>query len=137
MEYDFYTYDRGRKCKHCETPIADQAHGLQEYCEREVLEDGSIKSCKDDYNAELRRKSDEPYLRHMNFQKRMTEAISALFTSMGEKVTLEQINQYGIQLQRALDLQSPNGLPIFLFTHFKIEQLTSSTFKISKHVLLF
>ncbi|RYZ62765.1 MAG: hypothetical protein EOO14_01305 [Chitinophagaceae bacterium] len=137
MSYDFQTYDRGRKCKFCQTPIADQAHGLQEYCEREVLEDGSVKSCKDDHNALLRKQSDEPYLRQMNFQKKMTAAISALYRAMGERVTLEQLNQYGIQLQRALDIQIPKGLPLFYFTHFKIEQLTPSTFKITPHVSLF
>ncbi|RYE58860.1 MAG: hypothetical protein EOP48_02530 [Sphingobacteriales bacterium] len=134
MSYSFHTYDRGRKCKFCQTPIADQAHGLQEYCEREVLEDGSVKSCKDDYNAWLRKAGDQPYLDAMAFQKRMTAALSALYGAMGAKVTLEQLNQYGIQLQRAQKMEFQNELPLFYFIHFRIEQLTPFTFKITKHV---
>lgn len=134
MEYDFYTYERSRKCKHCQTPIADQAHGLTEFCEREVLEDGSVKSCKDDYNALLRKASDQPYLDLMAFQKQMTAALSALYEAMDAKVTLEQLNQYGIQLQRAQKMEFQNELPLFYFIHFRIEQLTPFTFKITKHV---
>ena len=134
--YDFQTYDRGRKCKFCQTPIADQAHGLQEFCEREVLEDGSVKSCKDDHNAELRKANDEPYLQLMAFQKRMSSALSSLYKSMGEKVTVEQLNQYGIELHRAQRMEILGGLYIFYFIHFKLEQQTPSKFKLSKHVSL-
>ena len=130
MSYDFHTYDRGRKCKYCGTPIADQAHGLTEYCEREVLEDGSVKSCKDDHNAELRKVNDEPYLREMNFQKGQTTALHALVRSKGELVTLEELNQYGIQLHRALTLEIRDGLYSFYCTHHKIQQLTTKTFQL-------
>lgn len=134
MNYSFHTYDRGRKCKYCEEPIADQVHGLTEFFEREVLEDGSVKSCKDDYNALLRKASDQPYLDAMAFQKRMTAALSTLYDAMGARVTLEQLNQYGIQLQRAQKMEMQNGLPTFSFIHFKVEQLTPFTFKLSNHV---
>jgi hypothetical protein len=137
MTYSFYTYDRGRKCKFCEEPIADQVHGLQEYCEREVLEDGSVKSCKDDHNAELRKATDEPYLTELAFQKQTTRALDALYAARGEKVSLEQLNQYGIQLNRAQKMEMQSGLPIFYFIHHRIEQLTPHTFQLKRHVYLF
>ncbi|RYY49984.1 MAG: hypothetical protein EOO06_05260 [Chitinophagaceae bacterium] len=137
MNYSFQTYEKGRKCKFCQTSIADQAHGLTEYCEREVLEDGSVKSCKDDHNALLRKQSDEPYLQLTAFQKRMSGALTSLYKAIGEKVTLEQLNQYGIELHRAQRLEIQGGLLTFYFIHFKLEQLTSTTFKLSKHVSLF
>lgn len=130
MTYQFHTYNTGRKCKHCQTPIADQAHGLQHFCEREVLEDGSVRSCKDDHNAHLRKLSDEPYLQEMNFQKKMSTALQALHQGVGQQVTLEQLNQYGIQLDRALRLEIKDGLFHFYFTHFKVEQQTPITFKL-------
>jgi len=45
------TYLKGRKCLHCSKPIADGEHGLTKFCERQVLPDGAVQSCKDDYHT--------------------------------------------------------------------------------------
>lgn len=131
------TYKADRKCKHCSKPIPDQAHGLTEFCDREVLPDGTIKNCKDDYHIALRRVEEKPYRNLVSFHKRMSASIEALLKASGTVVTVEQINQYGIQLNKAVETGCYEGLLKFFFLHHMIEQETKKTFKITPHVYVF
>ena len=137
MENNYNTYQTGRKCKHCGNRIADQAHGLIEFCDRKILEDGSIKSCKDDYNSALRREEEKPYRNLVAFHKQMSLAIGSLYLASGANVLVEQLNQYGIQLNKAIELERKEGLYTFYFLHHKICQLSKSKYKITPHVYSF
>ena len=138
MNYDFYTYDEGRRCKHCSSPLADQVHKNRHFCENKILEDGSVKSCHDDYHIQQRKQNEKPFREEAAFQKKMALALAALLSAFGPEVSLSQLNLYGIQLPNALEIK-PKGdkLFIFRFTGFLIEQLTFSTFKLHPYVSAF
>ncbi|NTS43981.1 hypothetical protein HRG84_24090 [Flavisolibacter sp. BT320] len=126
------TYREGRVCKHCDTPIADQEHKLRTHCERVVHDDGSIGSCKDDRNADKRKEADEPYRKLVAFQKKQTAQLDNLLATYGTCVTVEQLNQYGVQLDKALGLQKEEGLLIFLFLYHRLKQQRDQTFTIKR-----
>ncbi|RYG59767.1 hypothetical protein EON64_19905 [archaeon] len=124
------TYLLGRKCQNCGELIADQEHKLRTHCERVVQDDGSIGSCKDDKNAALRKEADEPYRKLVDFHKKQTAQLDNLLTAYGARVTLEQINQYGVQLDKVLSLQIEEGLLTFNFTFHRLDQQRDQTFLI-------
>lgn len=128
------TYKQGRKCLHCETPIADQIHQGRKFCEREVLPDGSVKSCKDDFNARLRKERDKPFRQQNAFQKRLSLAIDNLYRTKGEHITVDDLERYEIWLKQALR-HEPKGERLFNFhfTHHRLEQLSMTQFKIHPH----
>lgn len=133
MNYSFYTYENGRCCKHCGAPIADQLHAARQFCERAVLEDGSIRNCKDDYHIEVRRNSDGPFREQVRVQKEQNRRIEALFKQEGAKVTREMLNRAGIILQSAMYTELKDGRWHLGFGHYSIEQLSSTQFKIYPH----
>jgi hypothetical protein len=132
MNYHQKTYLLGRKCQSCGELIADQEHKLRTHCERVVLDDGSIGSCKDDKNAALRKEADEPYRKLVAFQKKQTTQLENLLTAYGARVTVEQINQYGVQLDKALCLQIVEGLLTFNFVFHRLVQHRDQTFIIKR-----
>jgi len=134
----YYTYNEGRKCKHCNTPIADQAHAAQLYCPRTVLSDNSIKSCRDDFNTTLRKKEQSVYRNLIKYHRLTHRRIQTLLKTKGEKVTEEDINRCGINLSMPLQFEiQKNKLFLFYFNEFAIEQLAESKFKIYSHGRLF
>jgi hypothetical protein len=133
-----YTYNEGRKCKHCGVPIADQVHATREYCPRKVLSDGSIKNCKDDFNSALHKKEVAVYRNLIRHQKLMHKKIQTLFKTKGEKVSTEDINRYGINLSKPIQFELlKNKLFLFYFNEYAIEQLGDNQFKIFSHGQLF
>lgn len=133
-----YSYANKRKCLLCETPIADQAHASTKFCPRFVLPDGTIKSCKDDYHSPLRKEKYEPYKRIADFQRETHKKIEALSMAKGEIVTIEQIDQYGINLHRPVQFEVDSmQKTTFYFIEYELKQLPNKQFKISKHGKLF
>ncbi len=131
------TYHLRRQCVHCSTPIADQIHKKTIFCEREVLEDGSIKCCSDDYHSELRRVEMKPLNQLALFHRDTTRAISELLIEKGELVTKEDLNHRGIQLpKRIYREENQEGLSTFFFNKYALKQTPSNYFKIISHDLL-
>src|SRR5690348_2877587 len=97
-----HKFEKGRRCKHCKTPIPDDAHGLMEFCERVEQPDGSIKSCKDDYHTEQRRIDEERYRKLVARHKLLTTHLNGLLQAKGNIVTLDQLSQYEVRLQQAV-----------------------------------
>lgn len=128
------TFEKRRTCKRCGTPIPDQVHGAQEFCKPKQLADGSIENCRDDYHNARRTLSDQPYLQLMAFQKQMTGAITSLKLAKGEVVGVEDLNQYGIDLSRAVRLRIEEGQLSFYFMHHQIDKQQDFTFKIKDYV---
>lgn len=126
------TFEQGRKCEHCGTPIADQEHKLRTHCRPLVLEDGTVISCKDDKNAERRKEADEQYRKLVALHKRLFNALEDLLSAYGNFVTVEQLNRFGVQLDKAVSLQRKEGLLIFSFLHHKLEQQINQTFTIKR-----
>jgi hypothetical protein len=132
------SYLNKRKCLHCGTPIADQEHGSTKFCEREVMPDGTIKSCHDDYHSERRKKINAPFMQLAYHQKQNHLKIGRLLEEKGEKVSLEQIDAYQIDLSKPIQIGvDGNRQFIFYFHQFAIQQLPNNKFKISKHDLNF
>lgn len=136
MEY--YTYYKERECRHCSEPIADQAHGLLEFCPREVLEDGTIKSCKDDYHTPRRKIKKAPFKGFMVHHEQMRNSLRKLLRRHGEWVNIELINSYGINLTRPAETAfADDGSKIFYFVEYAVVQTKHKHYKIIKHGRVF
>jgi hypothetical protein len=135
---DYHSFNLNRKCNHCSTPIADQVHASTLFCAREELPDGSIKSCKDDYHAERYKQSNIRYKNIFNFHKRATDSISKLQAQKGGMVTIDDLDQYGIPLDRAAKIEiPPTQKSVFYFAEHCITQINATQFKITTHGLTF
>ncbi|SRR5258706_8724942 len=130
-----YTYELNRKCKNCGEPIADQAHAARKFCPRIVLEDGSIQSCKDDYNSRVNKPLNLPYTYFAKCHKRYYDGIKEMLDNEGDNVTLEIINRYGINLYRPFEFKIKQGRFIFYYHALGMEQLADKKYKIFKHAL--
>lgn len=130
-----YTYYKNRECRFCKNKISDQTHALIEFCKREVMEDGSIKNCKDDYWAARRRLEDAPYRKIAAYHKQMLSCIEMLLQNKGSKVTITDIDKYGITLLKAKEISiSQNGTQrTYFFVKYAFEEIDSFNFKIYKH----
>jgi hypothetical protein len=129
------TYKSNRKCLQCGAAIADQEHGLQKFCAKQTLVDGSIKNCKDDYWSQLRKEEMTPYLKIAYFNRDQTERTALLYNTKGEKVLVEDLNQYGINLNRPVEFKLEKNKYTFYFHQYAIEQLPDNYFKIFTHEL--
>jgi hypothetical protein len=129
------TYVDKRKCLNCSKPIADQEHGLQKFCPREVLPDGSIKNCKDEYWSAIRREKMLPFIQFAYFQKDQCEIIGALAKRNQEYFSLEELNRHGINLHRPAFFKFENNQYEFYFHQYGIKQLPHNKFKIFTHEL--
>jgi hypothetical protein len=137
-KYDFYTYILKRKCLHCGTPIADQVHALTKFCPREVMGDGSIKSCKDDYHVPLKKIRNRQYKNIAAYHKEAHKRIDKLLLEKGETVNTEQLNQYGIKLHRPIQFSVDSAQKgTYSFVEFAITQIGNTQFKIFRHGLEF
>jgi hypothetical protein len=135
---DYYTYNNKRKCLHCGAPIADQKHSSTKFCPRVKLSDGTIQSCKDDYHSPLRKDRNAPYKRIAEFHKDAHRRINCLLDAKGETVTVEQINQYGINLYKSFEMVLDSmQRPTFRFVEFEFIPLGNKQYKINKHGKLF
>ncbi len=132
-----YTYKLGRKCEHCDAPIADHIHKLRTHCPREVMPDGSIKNCKDDKHTEIKAKNNPPFDAISKHHKKMHCQINLLINKIGDEVSIEDLNKYGIQLHRPVQFRKEGDRFIYFFVGFKITQLGNNHYKIEHHDRIF
>lgn len=131
------TYHQGRKCLHDGEPIPDQAYASRIFCEPFEREDGSIQDCKGAYYTAKRKIEMEPYTLISFLHRNITRRIKELYAEKGELVDLEDINQFGIPLDKPLKLErAPSGLFTFYFKLFGFQHIASSKFKIFSHEVL-
>jgi hypothetical protein len=129
----YYTYYLNRKCLFCHKPIADQEHGSLFYCRRKILPDGTVGCCKDDFHIAKRKKVNPPYISIAKHHKTMDERIEYLFILKGERVTLEDINRYGIDLKRPVEIKrNAEGKITYFFVGYSITELNINLYKITK-----
>jgi hypothetical protein len=132
-----YTYRLNRRCLYCDEPIADQVHKLRKHCFREVLSDGSVSCCKDDRHTEINSKINPPYNAIIKHHKEMHFAIAQLLLEKGPLVDLTDLNNYGIILNRPVEIRKIHGIYVYFYVGFKIKQIVSNTFKIETHDKIF
>lgn len=135
---DYYTYHLDRECRKCCDPIADQVHALRKFCPREVLDDGTIKSCKDDYHTPLRKLEKAPFKDLSLHHEKMRNNLRILLHRHGETVDLEIINQYGIILNRPAEFGwLKDGSQIYYFIEYAVNKINNNQYKIIKHARIF
>jgi len=129
-----YTYENKRACLFCGKRIPDQWHKTIKYCPRTVLEDGTIENHKDDYHSKYSKPLNKPYKFIAAYHKGVHERIEALFNVVGNVVTIEDVDNFGIDLSRPFQFKvSKDQLYKFYFHEFLIEQLPNNQYKISQH----
>jgi hypothetical protein len=128
------TYNNKRSCLHCSTKIADQAHASTKFCPRKKLGDGTIQSCKDDFHSPKRKSANLPYKRIADYHKDAHRRIKSLLSAKGDTVSVEQINQYGIRLNRPVEFAvDSKQAATYYFVEFAFSQLNNNQFKIISH----
>ena len=135
-EFDFYTYHENRKCKYskCQTPIADQEHATREFCPREELPDGSIKNCKDDYWAEIKKEANTIYKEMEMFHRLMSERLAHLYNLQLPEITVEILENMGIELSKSLLHFTEDTEVHFYFIDYKVTyNLFNKKIKITQH----
>ena len=129
------TFNSGRACHFCGQPIADQAHAAQKYCKRTVRTDGTVKCCKDDHHAKLRKQQDAPFKRIAEYHRTAYANIHRLYKAKGEYVTAEDINRHGIDLNRRLSGIRNGDIFTMYFHGFAFVDSDKQNFKIITHEL--
>ena len=121
-DFDFHTFNNNRKCKYdkCKIPIADQEHATREFCPREVLPDGSIKNCKDDYWSEIKKEANTIYKEMELFHKMMAERLDHLYILNLPKITVEILESTGIELSKSLFHFTENEISYFYFIDYAV-----------------
>lgn len=133
-----YTYYNGRECRFCQTEIADQEHASRIYCPREVLEDGSIKSCKDDYHSPIRKEKKSPFKGLVPHHEMMRDNIRELYQTVGEIVSTEQVNRHGIILNQPVAFEWNNDKQfVYYFIEYALIKTNDKQFNIIKHGKVF
>ena len=100
-----------------------------------MLPDGSIKSCKDDYWAENRKKEYEVYKRMNDFHGQARAVLMQLYQLRLPEITPDILDSAGIQLNKCL-LHNVNetGEIIFYFFDYAVSvHATLNNMKIFKH----
>ena len=136
INLDFYTYQNNRKCKYakCQAPIADQEHATREYCEREVLPDGTVKNCKDDYWSEMKKDAKSIYKEMELFHKLMSDRLAHLYNLNLPEITIEILESTGIELSKSLFHFTEGPIADFFFINYKVSyDLSIKQLKITTH----
>lgn len=100
-----------------------------------VLGDGSVLSCKDDYNSRRSKAINAPFKFMAQWQKYYHLQIKKLYEKEGSKVTLELINRYGINLSRPFEYAIKERRYVFYYHKYAIEKIDEKFFKIFEHGL--
>ena len=135
-QFDFHTFFDNRKCKFskCQYPIADQEHATREYCPKEVLSDGTIKNCKDDYWAVIKKEANTIYKEMELFHKLMAERLDHLFSLNLPEITVDIIENTGIELSKSLFHFTENNISYFYFIDYAVVfNPIDNQIKITKH----
>lgn len=130
------TFNLNRKCLYCQTAIADQVHGLRNFCEPFYREDGSIQNCKDLHHSALLKAEMEPFRQLAYMHRDISKKIEDLLAKKGNLVSVEDINQFGIPLECQLRLERNSSFSIFYFKFYAFQQISKTQFKIFSHELL-
>jgi len=135
-QINYYTYKENRKCRYskCQTPIADQAHATREFCPRELLRDGTVKNCKDDYWTSIKKEANSVY-KEMELYHRMTEErLAHLYELKLPQITIEILDSIGIELSKSLMQYSIAETSYFYFINYLVTlNIINKQFNISKH----
>lgn len=128
------TFLKNRKCLYCKKPIADQQHATLKFCEHTLEPDSGIKNCKHAYHAALRKIKDDPYLKLEKHHKTTTKSIGVLLIKKGSNVSGDDLDQYGIQLNKPVEFNiPPSQKGCYSFIGFDITHIDDNKFKITKH----
>lgn len=129
MNQPSYTFIENRKCLHCCSPIADQVHKAQKFCTRQEYADGRVKNCKDQFWSEQRRESKTVFKSMELYHKSCSESLHQLYNLNLPEVTLEHLEQIGIDLSRsAVHRVSENEQRFFyLGFYISVNTITNET----------
>jgi hypothetical protein len=98
------------------------------------LPDGSVKNCKDDYWADLKKEANTVYKEMELFHKLMEERLSSLYDLNLPEITIEIIESTGIELPKSLMHFSKDETCFFYFINYVVTyNLIDKRIKITKH----
>lgn len=95
-------YLRGRKCLHCQEPIADGEHERRIFCEKTTNPDGSKRDCKTDFHTQKNSDKKKADRATISSWKAIQERAIKMVTLKGAKVMTLDLNAYDIFLTEAI-----------------------------------
>lgn len=131
-----FSYEKNRKCLHCEKPIPDHKSLKRVYCEIERDENDKIlKDCRGAYNRQKDKPEQVVHRAIINEQKSVDERIAMMIAKKGDIVSTADLDAYDIRLDSPLKYKLYNNGT--LESHFLKYTITSNpinqTHKIIKH----
>lgn len=125
-----------RKCKYCNEILPKNSHGLRAYCQNKIESDGSIKSCKDDYNNEAKK----PKYNMLKgwCMKQWTFYLILKFLYERRKIReieMTVLNKYGIDFNYSLlreKLPNENSFVLY-YLQYCLVPISETKLKILKH----
>lgn len=138
LKLPHYTYDKKKICPNCGCEIPDQIHASRKFCPPYRLPDGTKINCKDQYHSPLKKQKNAPYNKIADFHRKTRDSIDMLRKAKGADVTIEDLNQYGIRLNRPVEWEANNDqVWTYYYVDFSITQFPNHKYKISQHARIF
>jgi hypothetical protein len=103
--YDGFTYLKGRKCKNCEKPIADQEHASRTHCPKVYTEFGNVIDCKTMRHKIENKPDNDLHKSVINRLKEINCRIEMLLAKKGNEVHTDDLTAYDITLTNAVNFE--------------------------------
>lgn len=126
MNQPSYTFIENRKCMHCGSPIADQLHKAQKFCSKETYSNGTTKNCKDQFWIEQRKQEKGTFAGMESYHRSCTDTLMYLYNLNGPEITLEILEQMGIDLGRSAAHRKVGSEQRFFYLGFYVSVNTNT-----------
>lgn len=127
------TEKQTRFCDYCGKPIPLDSRSSRKYCRREVMRDGSIKNCKDDFHNCNKLQDYYKTKDLMRLYLEYENILSASFDVGIYEVELEVLNLLNIDLTHFQPSPIANSqYQRFKLLNISLEQIDTDRFKINK-----
>jgi hypothetical protein len=99
------------------------------------MEDGTVKSCKDDFHMKANKEKDKPFQRIADYHREQTSQLEKIFEgSYGNTFSGEYLDKFKIDLRRSLHFEpNEDGANKFYYIKYVIIQISNNQFKIESH----
>lgn len=129
-----FVYHSGKTCRECGAPISPNFTAKREFCQITYDPDGKIRDCKSAYHRKKDKPNRDMYAAITANNKALFTRIDYLIELIGEEVTSNHLDTYGINLIECIDAKEINGLIYWYFIkHVIITNPITQIHKIERH----
>lgn len=126
MNQPLYTYLENRRCVNCGSPIADQIHKGQKYCAEELYDDGTIKSCKNQFWSVRRKQLKSEFVGMELYHKSCSDTLHKVYNLNLPVISIDDLEKMGIDLSKCVQRRKVNDEHRFYYFGFYISLIPNS-----------